>query len=124
MWTYEISIGRMSNPDGSTAAVGYAGGNCGQNPEGINNVSMVGIKDIGPLPPGRYTFGQPILVSHLGPFAIPLIPAPENDMLGRGDFFCHGDTTPSGNASKGCIIMPRATRNACWASADHQLQVL
>jgi Protein of unknown function (DUF2778) len=124
MWIYHSDTGQMYDPAGTLRWTGYAGGNEGRNPEGINNVSMEGIKSIGPLPRGLYSFGQPIMQSHLGPFAIPLTPSSSNNMLGRGDFFLHGDTTPSGNASMGCIILNRATRNAMWASTDHQLQVV
>lgn len=124
MWTYEQNTGRLYRSDGTHAATGYAGGNEGDNPEGVNNHAMQGIKSVGPLPVGRYTFGEVIMQSHLGPFAIPLIPDRDNVMLGRGGFFCHGDTTPSGNASQGCIIMPRAVRNEMYASDDKQISVI
>ncbi len=123
-WVYESSTGKMFDPAGNFVSRGYAGGNEGKNPEGINNPAMQCVKNIGPLPVGFYTFGAPVLKSHLGPFAIPLIPDTTNKMCGRGDFYCHGDTTPSGNASEGCIIMPRAIRNAMWASPDHRIQVV
>lgn len=113
----------MFDPSGVFVSRGYAGGNKGKNPEGINNPAMQCVKDIGPLPVGFYTFGVPVVKSHLGPYAIPLIPDAANIMCGRGDFYCHGDTTPSGNASEGCIIMPRTVRNAMWASVDHTIQV-
>ena len=124
MWVYEQSTGVMRDPSGARVATGYAGGNCGKNPEGKNNPDMQDKKSIGPLPVGTYTRSTPVLKSHLGPFAIPLTPDPTNEMFGRSSFYCHGDTTPSGNASEGCIIMPRAVRNAMWSSADHKLQVV
>ena len=83
-----------------------------------------GLKNIGPLPEGIYTFGTPVDHSHLGAFAIPLIPDPANNMLGRGGFYLHGDTVQYQAASEGCIIQPLPTRDACWASPDHQLQVV
>jgi hypothetical protein len=92
--------------------------------EGVNNPAMQCVKLVGPLPRGFYTFAVPIIQSHLGPFAIPLIPDASNAMCNRGDFFCHGDTTPSGNASQGCVIMSRATRNAMWVHQDHRIQVV
>jgi hypothetical protein len=122
-YTYEQSTGNMIDPAGSVVATGYAGGNCGQNPEGKNNPEMQGVKSIGPLPEGWYDLGEPVEHSHLGAYAIPLIPDPANDMLGRGDFYLHGDTTPSGNASEGCIIMPRAIRESVKASGE-RLQVI
>ena len=112
MWKYVIPTGELFDAAGNKiTSFGYSGGNCGKNPEGKNNPLMVSVKNIGPLPPGLYTFGQPVPQSHLGPFAIPLIPDAANVMMGRGDFYVHGDTTPSGNASEGCIILPRAIRN-------------
>jgi len=122
MWRYEQATGRLFH-DAAPVAKGYAGGNCGKNPEGRNNPEMQGVRCIGPLPKGRYTFGKVVEKSHLGPFAIPLIPAKENNMCGRSGFFMHGDTNPSGNASEGCIIMPRAIRKTCYSSTDHDLEV-
>lgn len=124
MWTYEQDTGRMLRPDSTLAGTGYAGGNEGKNPEGINNHEMQGVSKIGPLPLGIYTMGNPLMQSHLGPFAIPLIPSPSNEMFMRSAFFCHGDTTPSGNASEGCIIQARSVRNEMWNSDDHTLQVI
>jgi hypothetical protein len=123
-WTFEIRTGKFYDPDGKFVSKGYAGGNCGKNPEGIDNPDDEGLKNIGPLPEGLYTFGTPIPQSHLGKFAIPLIPDAANDMKGRSAFFLHGDTTPPGKASEGCIIQPRTTRDAAWASSDHQLRVV
>jgi hypothetical protein len=122
-WLYEQTTGRLYRPDGTHAGTGYAGGNCGKSPEGINNHKMQSIKSIGPVPCGFYILDEPVLQSHLGPFAIPLIPDGANEMFGRGHFYIHGDTTPSGNASQGCIIQARAVRKEMWASEDHRLEV-
>ncbi len=124
MWVYESSTGKLFDPTGNFVIKGYAGGDEGRHPEGINNPAMQCVKDIGPLPVGFYTFDTPVLQSHLGPYAIPLIPDAGNVMCGRGDFYCHGDTTPSGNASEGCIILARNIRNMLWASPDHRIQVV
>lgn len=122
-WTYGQNTGNLYRPDGTLEAKCYAGGNEGKNPEGINNHDMQDVKKVGPLPVGTYKFGTPIEHSKLGPFAIPLIPDDDNEMFGRGDFFMHGDTTPSGKASEGCIIAPHATRVKCDASDDDSLEV-
>lgn len=118
MWTFEQSTGKLYSKVGVCVATGYAGGNCGKNPEGKNNPSMQGSKAIGPLPQGVYTIGTPVMASKLGPFAVPLVPDAANIMFGRGGFYCHGDTTPPGNASEGCIIMPRAIREQLVASKE------
>lgn len=125
MWTFNHCNGRLYGPDGSHVASGYAGGNEGKNPEGINNHSMQDQKGIGPLPTGFYIFGDPVPQSKLGPFAIPLIPDSSNTMYGRGDFYCHGDTLAMNHsASEGCIIMPRQVREEIWNSGDRQLAVI
>lgn len=125
MWTFEISTGKFFDPTGAFVSKGYAGGNEGKNPEGINNPEMTGVKDIGPLPEGLYTMGEPVEHSRLGPFAVPLTPDPANEMFGRGGFFCHGDTAAlDHSASEGCIILPRAIRELAWNSSDHRLQVV
>lgn len=73
-WTYEQRTGRLLDPAGNLVAIGYAGGNCGKNPEGKNNSDIQDVSCVGPLPVGRYTFGQPIDHKHLGHYAIPLYP--------------------------------------------------
>ena len=124
-WTFEISTGKMFDPLGAFSGQGYSGGNEGKNPEGVDNPADEGLKDIGPLPEGLYTFGTPVQHSQLGVFAIPLIPDSSNDMKGRGGFYIHVDLAGQFHAaSEGCIIMPRPTREALWASIDHQLKVV
>jgi hypothetical protein len=124
MWTFNSSNGELFDSTGALIETGYAGGNCGKNPEGRNNQAYQYTSNIGPLPVGLYTFGDPVEGTHLGPFAIPLTPDTSNDMRGRGDFYCHGDTTPSGNASEGCIIMSHSTRTRIVNSGDNRLQVV
>ena len=124
MWLYHQDTGQLFSPTGTLMATGYAGGNEGKNPEGVNNHDMQDVKSVGPLPVGIYTFGAVVQESQLGPFAIPLIPDENNEMFGRGGFFCHGDrASPVQSASQGCIIMPRLVRNQMWASSDHTLIV-
>lgn len=124
-WTYEQATGRLLDPQGERVATGYAGGNCGKNPEGKNNPDLQAMSCIGPLPVGRYTVGEPIDHAHLGPYALPLTPDEANEMFGRSAFYVHGDSrsTP-GAASQGCIILPRAVRVQVWVSGDHALEVV
>lgn len=124
-WTYEQATGKLFDPSGSLVATGYAGGNCGKNPAGKNNPAMQDCHSVGPLPVGDYTLCTPLLTSHLGPYAIPLIPAPSNEMFGRSGFYIHGDSIQRpGAASEGCIIVPRSVRVAMWESNDHSLTVV
>ena len=63
--------------------------------------------------------------SPLGPVAIPLTPDPNNDMCNRSGFFIHGDSVSDpGNASDGCIILRRASRDAISSSNDKTLGVV
>lgn len=123
-WEYKQPTGDITDPHGVFVHQGYAGGNCGQHPEGINNHEMQNVHNIGPLPVGFYTMAEVVEGSHLGPFAIRLEPDPANIMFGRGGFFVHGDTQIPFHASDGCIIMPRAVREQMWASDNHQIEVV
>ena len=124
MWRYVIDSGFVYAPSGAKVWTGYAGGNCGKNPEGKNNPLMCMVPDVGPLPPAVYTMAEVVEGSHLGPFAIRLVPAPNAIMMGRSEFFIHGDTTPSGDASSGCIIAARFIRNQMWNGGDHTITVV
>ena len=100
----------------------------GRFPDGFNNPAMVQIKDVGPLPPGFYEIG-PLQASHalLGPNVMPLTPAPETEMYGRGGFFVHGKPLPPADirsGSDGCICAQESTRLAINASPDKDLWVI
>lgn len=123
-WIWKQKPGELWHND-ALEVRGYAGGNCGKNPEGKNNPDMQNVPRVGPLPQGKYRFGPPVAQSHLGPFAIPLLPDAANEMFGRSDFFVHGDTIGApGCASEGCIIIPRAFRNILASSPDQELEVV
>jgi hypothetical protein len=62
----------------------------------------------------------------VGPYALPLDPDVGNDMCDpkRGGFFIHGDSVGHpGEASNGCIIMSRSTREKIVNGGDTHLQV-
>ncbi len=124
-WIYKQSTGEFFDSQGKLVATGYAGGNCGKNPEGINNHAMQNVKSVGPIPVGVYTHGDVVLESHLGAYAVPLIPDNANEMFGRGGFYMHGDKVSAPRcASKGCIIMPRIIREAYYNSYDNVIEVV
>ena len=130
-WKFVIKTGHIYDPLGNKVWTGYAGGNEGKNPEGVNNPLMVSVAKVGPLCPGFYTMESPLPTSHLGPFAIPLTPDATNVMFGRRGFYCHGDRTqpPPRSASEGCIIAARAVRDQMWGKAFngqvvHRIQVV
>jgi hypothetical protein len=118
MWEYSQSSGVLQR--GSYAAVGYSGA----EPDGKNNPAMQSVHNVGPIPQGQWTIvGPPVDLVPEGPYVLRLEPQPSTITFGRSGFLIHGDTTPPGNASQGCIIMPRPTRQAIWASEDYQLNV-
>lgn len=125
MWKYIQSTGELFDTDGNFVAKGYAGGNCGRNPEGVNCNFLQNIKGVGPLPVGIYHRGWVVMHSQLGPYAIPLIPDQKNEMFGRGGFYMHGDkANPPCSASEGCIIMPITVRQKFYTSDDKDLEVV
>lgn len=98
-------------------AVGYAGRELGRN-----NPLMQRVKGVGPLPRGNYKVAHPIRHPRLGPVAFPLEPSPDTDTFGRSGFFIHGDNA-RGNASHGCIILPRHVRDLCERHGLSELEV-
>lgn len=83
---------------------GYSGRGAGRN-----NPRMQGIRSIGPIPCGEYQIGPAYDTRNLGPVSIPLTPI-GHDAMGRSGFFVHGDNS-SGDASHGCIVLPRPIRD-------------
>lgn len=119
-WIYEQKTGRLLSPMGGMMATGYSGAGAAKNSPDEEN-----IRDEGPIPEGLYDIEAPIDSPLHGPFALPLLPSVDNVMFGRSAFYCHGDSlTHPGEASEGCIIMPRFARQAIWSSSDHVLQVV
>ena len=129
-WTFESHTGKIFSPDGNYFSSGYAGGNLGKNPEGINNPEMQFVHNIGPLPEGWYTFGEWIAEHpRLGKDVFALIPDAGNVMglpgeVPRSGFYCHGDTPKPRCASEGCIVAPNAVRAAMFKSTCHRLRVV
>lgn len=121
MWTYQQSTGEISLDGGAPQGRGYSGFGAGKN-----NPALEDEADIGPIPRGRYKIGEPEDLDgglH-GPFVLPLIPDPANEMFGRSGFLIHGDSiSHPGMASRGCIILERAIREQIAASGDGDLQI-
>ena len=88
---------------------------------------MQQVRDVGPLPEGTYTIGEPYDDNRkkgLGKYVLPLTPDGNNDMFGRTDFRIHGDNRFKNNsASKGCIILNREKRESISNSRDNVLEV-
>lgn len=125
-WIYKQRTGELWDPKGVTVAHGYAGGDCGKRPDGVNNPALENVPCVGPLPAGVYEIGTPRDSAHLGPFAIPLMPRIGTETFGRSGFFIHGDKVggPPQSASEGCIILPRAIRELIAVSLVKTLTVV
>lgn len=125
--------GRILAPDGHTAGLAYAGhGTARNNPkrEGEHGVLVDGkITAGGPLPAGTYRMSELVLM-HLktGPYSIRLKPdeATRQHILELNrepdSFLIHGNNATN-DASEGCIITNRATREIMWQSVDKILIV-
>ena len=102
-------------------ATGYAG-----NGAGLNNPNMQCVKDVGPLPRGIYTIGEPFTHPEKGEYCLRLSPDAANEMCGRDGFLIHGDRIDAPGqflASDGCIIMARSVRVFIAQSGDKELWV-
>jgi len=124
---YSQLTGRIYGTYDTLLGVGYAGGDKGNDPEGVNNPAMQGVPNSGPLPCGFYVMGAPYDHPTCGEFFIPLTPNPTNRMFGRGGFGIHGDLIDAPGqhkASDGCIILSRDVREILAASIDHDLKVI
>lgn len=118
-WKYQQSTGELSH-DGELVATGYAG-----HGEGKNNPEMQAVHDVGPLPVGQYWIQAPQDTATHGPYVLRLEPGAGNEMYGRAGMLMHGDSkSDPGNASHGCIIMPRTVRTQVWESGDRALEVV
>lgn len=117
MWTYAQKSGTLSH-DGSVIAEGYSGFK-----QGKNNPAMESVPDVGPIPKGRYAIADHC--EEKGPLTMRLTPIEGTDTHGRAGFLIHGDSSEHpGEASHGCIILPRQARSLIAASPDKVLEVI
>jgi hypothetical protein len=126
MWFYIQSTGEVywqHPPVTELVATGYAGAGALKNDPASQCVS-----DLGPIPRGDYTIGE---IGDYGPnqelkWALPLTPAPENDMCDRSNFLIHGDSSAHpGWGSAGCIVIAdRTVRLKIAQSGDNNLRVI
>jgi hypothetical protein len=118
-WVYSRSTGELGH-DGVSVGSGYSG-----HGDGFNNPALQTAHDVGPLPQGMYSIGDPVdPPNHLGPLAMPLTPT-SGDMFGRSGFFIHGDNSRHDHsASDGCIILGPAIRQQIADGDDTDLQVV
>lgn len=123
MWIWKQSKGELWR-NGDIISRGYSG-----YKRGKNNPSLQGVIGIGPIPRGKWKIVEVYNSAQVGPFAITLHAVDaalddRHDLTGRNGFRIHGDSIKSpGNASHGCIILPRYVREKIWNSKDRELLV-
>jgi hypothetical protein len=85
-----------------------------------NDPASCGVKDHGPIPAGEWTAtpaSKAFCATH-GPWSLKLTPVPETDTYGRSGFYIHGDWDDGKqDASDGCIITDRGTRQILYTEA-------
>jgi RHS repeat-associated protein len=126
-WVYVQSTGEVAHINDDTGAVSrnIAGGYSGRG-IGLNNPEMQNERNVGPLPRGSYTIGPQRDSDNTGPGVLDLSANEGTDLQGRDDDFqFHGDNFDMNyTASRGCIIVGRATRDQIAQSGDYQLIVV
>jgi len=119
MFIYSQSSGKLWDSAGEVIATGYSGYGRGKN-----NAALQDVKSVGPIPRGEWVVTGVYDSKRVGPHAIALEPN-NHHALGRTYFRIHGDSAAHpGEASKGCVILGRAIRQAIIASNDKVLRVV
>lgn len=117
-WQYNQNTGRLTR-DGQEAGTGYSGRGPGRN-----NPMLENVRNVGPIPRGRYRIGPQRTHPSKGPITMTLTPV-GHAAHGRNHFLIHGDSNRHpGDASEGCIVISRAVRQAIAASGDTDLEVV
>lgn len=118
MFIYEQRTGRLRQGD-RVIAIGYSG-----RGEHKNDPNSQHLRGLGPLPRAAYLLGDVQEHGAHGPLAIHLVPI-GGELFGRSAFMVHGDSKEHpGEASEGCIIMPRPIRELLISSRDRLLVVI
>ena len=120
VWKWDQSAGELSQ-DGKFICKGYSGLDVGKN-----NPALQDKIGMGPIPQGYWKINAPVdRPATVGPYAMALEPLPGTDTYGRSAFMIHGDSVKApGQASHGCVILPRNVREMIWKSGDHLLEVV
>jgi hypothetical protein len=130
-FTYRQRTGELLR-DGELVGVGYSGLDDGDGVaepgEGRNDPAAQGVRNVGPIPAGRYVIGPAFTHPTKGGLVMGLAPLPGTDTLGRSGFLIHGDSRRApGTASQGCIVLERDLRllvSDCVADGDDELEVV
>jgi len=114
-WSWDQSEGVLYL-NSQWAARGYSG-----RGKGRNNPAMEAARGVGPIPAGRWRIGPPRTSGRTGPHVMDLTPI-GHDAHGRSAFQIHGDNA-AGDASSGCIVLPRVWRERISKSGVGLLEV-
>lgn len=123
-WKWDQSAGELWW-DGVHVSRGYSG-----KARGKNNPALQGLQGVGPIPRGKWKIVEVYDSKRVGPYALKLfaVDGTLDDThagTGRGAFRIHGDSVRApGDASNGCIILPRFIREKIWKSGDRDLEVV
>jgi hypothetical protein len=115
-WSYSQSTGDLGY-NNACVGVGYSGTGAGRN-----NPAMQSVRNVGPIPQGRYSIAAPHDTASHGPYVMALTPLAGTLTFTRGGFLIHGDNRRH-DASQGCIILGPALRHQIWKSGDHVIVV-
>ena len=114
-WSWDQSEGVLYL-NGQWTARGYSG-----RGQGRNNPVMEAAHAVGPIPAGRWRIAPPRASTRTGPHVMDLTPV-NHDAHGRSAFQIHGDNA-AGDASSGCIVLPRFYRELISKSGASRLEV-
>ena len=119
MFIYSQESGSLWDENGDIVSNGYSGYGRGKNSPDHDH-----IKSIGPIPRGKWVMTGVYDSQKIGPLAIKLEPS-GHDAHGRTYFRIHGDSSKHpGEASKGCIVLPRVIRQFIINGGDLVLLVI
>jgi hypothetical protein len=112
MYTYHQRTGQLLE-DGAPVGYGYSGAG-----EGRHNPDLEHVRNVGPIPRGRYRISPAFTHQTKGPIVMRLTPAC-HDAHKRSGFLIHGNNTAN-DASQGCIILARIYRKRISQADDGQ----
>lgn len=124
VWEYSQSTGKLTHIDDKTGTrtrvgTGYSGAG-----EGKNNPKREWQSFVGPIPSGDWTV-EPTSRPQFGSPVLSLTPTRWEDAYYRNQFLIHGDSRAHpGQASEGCIILPKGVRERMRNSGDRNLRVV
>lgn len=90
--------------------------------DGRNNPDMQDVRNVGPVPQGKYRIGYAFDDDRLGPDVMQLVPLPGTETFGRDGFLIHGNNKEN-DASHGCLIAPPDIRRKINGTQDRVLLV-